>query len=219
TGENPRARNTRARLGKNHFYGFYFQDDFKTPQTLTLNRGLRWEYDTPLVDRDDRLSRTLDLTNPIPEFQGANAPRLPDAVLAIRKQVPVYNGAWIHTDSSHPAAYNSSKKGFLPRVGVAYRLSDRSSLRVGYSRYSIQPSVDYEGGINLNDVIPYPGYGQDSFPLPTLQGIPGARLSDPFPKGTNPLIPPVGKSLGRYTELGSTAQSIIWKQNLRTAYN
>src|SRR5262249_6337468 len=91
--------------------------------------------------------------------------------------------------------------------------------RFGYARYAIQPSVDYEGGINLNDVIPYPGFGQDSFPLPTLQGIPGARLSDPFPKATNPLIPPVGKSLRRYTELVSTTQSIIWKQNLSTVYN
>ncbi len=79
--------------------------------------------------------------------------------------------------------------------------------------------MDYEGGINLNDVVPYPGYGQDSFPLPLLQGVPQARFSDPFPNNTNPLVPPVGRSLGRYTELGSTAQSIVWNQNLGNAYN
>jgi hypothetical protein len=67
--------------------------------------------------------------------------------------------------------------------------------------------------------VPYPGYQQDSFPLPTLQGVPGARFSNPFPNDTNPLVPPVGRSLGRYTELGSTAASIIWNQDLRTAYN
>ncbi|MSV29867.1 MAG: hypothetical protein EXQ52_14140 [Bryobacterales bacterium] len=218
-GDNSRARNTPFLRGRNHFYGFFFQDDFKITQNLTLNIGLRWEYDTPLRDRDDRLSRFLDFSNPIPEFQGAGAPRLPDSVMAIRKQAPIYNGAWIHTDGGHQAAYNSPKRTFLPRFGIAYRLNDRSSLRLGYARYAIQPSVDFEGGINLNDVIPYPGYGQDTLVLPTIQGIPGARFSDPFPNNQNPLTPPVAKTLGRYTELGSAVQSIVWNQNLRTSYN
>jgi hypothetical protein len=49
--------------------------------------------------------------------------------------------------------------------------------------------------------------------------VPRARFSDPFPAGVNPLVPPLGKSLGRYTELGSTAQSIVWNQDLGNAYN
>ncbi|MBI3683288.1 MAG: carboxypeptidase regulatory-like domain-containing protein [Acidobacteria bacterium] len=218
-GDNSRARNVPFLRGHNHFYGFYFQDDFKVSQNLTLNLGLRWEYDTPLVDPEQRLSRTLDLTSPIPEFQGVNAPRLADAAMAIRRQVPAYNGAWIHTDNAHPGAYNSPKNTWMPRLGIAWRLNDRTSLRFGYARYAIMPSVDFEGGINLNDVVPYPGFGQDSFPLPTVAGVPQARFRDPFPAAANPLVPPVGKSLGRYTELGSTAQSIIWNQNLNTAYN
>jgi hypothetical protein len=218
-GDTSRARNVPALFGRNHFYGFYFQDDFKISKNLTLNLGLRWEYDTPLVDRDGRLSRDLDLTNPIPEFQGANAPALPAPVLAIRGSQPPYTGAWIHTDSNHPGAYNSPKNTFLPRFGIAYRLNDRTSLRFGYARYAIQPSVDAEGGINLNDVIPYPGYSQDTLVLPTIQGIPGARFSDPFPNNANPLTPPAEKRLGRYTELGSTVQSIVWNQNLSTSYN
>jgi hypothetical protein len=80
-------------------------------------------------------------------------------------------------------------------------MNDRTSLRFGYARYAIMPSVDFEGGINLNDVVPYPGFQQDSFPLPTIQGIPAARFANPFPDATNPLVPPAGKSLGRYTEV------------------
>jgi len=216
-GENSRARNVPALLARNHFYGFYLQDDFKVSQNLTLNLGLRWEYDTPIVDRDNRLSRTLDLTNPIPEFQGANAPRLPAPVTSIRGSQPAYNGAWIHAGSG--GAYNSPRNTLLPRVGIAYRLGDRTSVRFGYSRYAIQPSVDFEGGINLNDVVPYPGFSQDTLVLPTIQGVPGARFSDPFPNNANPLTPPAGTRLGRYTELGSTIASVIWNQNLSTSYN
>ncbi len=216
-GGDSRARNVPFLRAHNHFWGFYFQDDFKLSQNVTLNLGLRWEYDTPLTDPENRFSRDLDLTNPIPEFQGAGAPRFPEQVLSIRKTPPALNGAWIHAGSK--GAYNSPKNGFLPRFGIAYRLSDRMSLRFGYSLYSIQPSVDFEGGVNLNDVVPYPGFQQDSFPLPVLQGVPQATLANPWPANTNPLVPPVGTSLGRYTELGSTAQSIVWNQNLSNAVN
>jgi len=216
-GGDSRARNTPTLRAENKFWGFYFQDDFKVSTNLTLNLGLRWEYDSPITDPENRFSRDLDLTNPIPEFQGANAPKIPDQVLAIRKTPPKFNGAWIHAGEG--GAYKSPKTGFLPRFGIAYRLNDRMSIRFGYARYSIQPSVDIEGGINLNDVVPYPGFQQDSFPLPALQGVPQARLSDPFPNNANPLVPPAGTRLGRYSELGSTAASIIQNQNLSNSYN
>jgi hypothetical protein len=170
-----------------------------------------------LRDPEGRFSRTLDLTNPIPEFQGAGAPVLPPQVMAIRGRAPQYNGAWIHTSGPEDGTY-SPPKVFMPRFGIAWRLSDKMSFRAGYSRYSIMPSVDFEGGINLNDNPPYIGYQQDTFPLPTLQGVPQARLSNPWPS-TNPLTPAVERRLGRYTELGSTAQSIIWNQKLGNAYN
>jgi hypothetical protein len=217
-GDNSRARNTPLLAARNVFYGGYIQDDFKLSQNFTLNIGLRWEYDTPIVDKEGRFSRTLDLTNPIPEFQGANTPQLGQQVMAIRRTAPQLNGAWIHTSGKNDGPYSVSKATFLPRFGLAWRLSDRMSLRAGYARYAIMPSVDIEGGINLNDVVPYPGYQQDSFPLPTVAGVPAARLSNPWPSN-NPLTPPIARSLGRYTELGSTAQSIIFNQALGTAFN
>ena len=75
------------------FYGFFLHDDFKATQRLTLNLGVRFEYDGGLKDKRGRLSRELDLTDPIPEFQGAGAPILPDQVIAIRGGQPRALGA------------------------------------------------------------------------------------------------------------------------------
>src|SRR5260370_12752092 len=100
-----------------------------------------------------------------------------------------------------------------------YSLNDRTSLRFGDARCSSQASVDIEGGINLNDVVPYPGFQQESFPLPALRGVPQARPSDPSPNKITAFVGAGGTSLGRYTELGSTAASIIQKQNLSNSYN
>ncbi|MEX2262318.1 MAG: carboxypeptidase regulatory-like domain-containing protein [Bryobacteraceae bacterium] len=214
-----RIRTSPLYAARNSFYGAYIQDDFKVNQNVTINIGVRYEYDSPIVDTTDRLSRFLDLNSPIAEFQGANAPQLPGQVLAVNPNAPAWNGSWIFTDSSNRAAYKSPRFAFMPRFGIAYRLNDRSSLRFGYSRYVIPPSVADTGGINLNDTIPYPGYENESFPLQILEGIPQTRFSDPFPAGVNPLNAPTEKRFGRYTNLGTTANSSWFFQDLKNAWN
>ena len=42
--------------GRRHYYGLYFQDDFKVNSKLTLNLGLRWDYQPPAFEVADRLS-------------------------------------------------------------------------------------------------------------------------------------------------------------------
>ena len=186
-------------------YAAYVHDDFKVNQRLTLNLGLRFEYETGPVDRLDRISRYLDLTDPIPEMQGANAPRLPAEVLAYAQAPPIYNGAWIFSSDEHRSMFNTSKSGFMPRIGAAIRLNDKMSIRAGYARYVIPSSQTrpfQDTGIRLY------GYTARSFVAPALVGVPGGQLSDPFP-ASNPLILPEGKALGRYQNLGDPAD---WSQ-------
>jgi hypothetical protein len=186
------------------FLAAYLHDDFKINRNLTLNLGLRWEYETGVYDAEDRFSRALDLTNPIPEFQ-AKPPAIPADVAALRSSPYPWTGAWNFTGGGNPrSSFDFPKRVFMPRVGLAYRLSDRMSVRAGYARYVI-PAVF---ATDLLGSGSYPGYNAITTAAPVLQGIPQAKLSDPFPT-SNPLIPPVGRSLGRYTNLG---QASAWQQ-------
>jgi hypothetical protein len=179
------------------YIGLYVHDDYKITQRLTLNLGLRWEYETAIRDPEYRLSRGLDLTSPIPEFQGANAPVLPAAVTAIRNGAPQYTGAWNFTDEETRGAWSPQKNLFMPRVGLAYRLNDKTALRFGFARYLVPASLT--DGLDILGSVFYPGFDATTTGIAPIAGVPQQRLSNPFPGG---LVPVAGKSFGRYTNLG-----------------
>ncbi|MFN7939038.1 MAG: carboxypeptidase-like regulatory domain-containing protein, partial [Bryobacteraceae bacterium] len=47
--------------GQNRFYGTFINDDWKVSKDLTINLGLRYEFETAYTDPEDRLTRPLDL--------------------------------------------------------------------------------------------------------------------------------------------------------------
>ncbi len=192
-----------------NFYGVYLNDDFKLSRSLTVTLGLRWEYQSGPRDPEDRLSRYLDLTNPIPEMQ-TTPPKMPADPAAWRGKPYSFTGAWIFTDSDHRSMFQTRKVNLMPRAGMALRVSAKTSLRAGFARYMVLPEmmVDTLGS------LAYPGFDATTTVVAPLQGVPQASLSNPFPS-TNPLIMPVGKGYGRYTNLGGNA---VWNQyNLRPA--
>ncbi|HEU0178276.1 MAG TPA: TonB-dependent receptor [Blastocatellia bacterium] len=190
----------------NNGYASYIQDDFKLNDRLTLNLGLRWEYEPGPVDAQNRLSQQLDLTNPIPEFQ-ATPPNMPAQVLnllATKGYKPTYNGAWIFADENNRTVWSRNPYNFMPRLGFALKLDSKSVIRFGWARY-MTPSSSIRDPLG-DFVNQYTGYSTVTNALNPLNGVPLERVSDPFPTtgaSPNPLQQPTEKSLGRYTNLGN----------------
>jgi Carboxypeptidase regulatory-like domain len=182
-------------------YAAYFQDDIHLSDNLTLNVGVRWEYEPGPTDPLNRLSQRLDLTSPIPEMQ-ATPPSIPAQALQLMSSKGYgysFNGAWIFATEDNPNAWNSAP-AILPRFGASYRLTDDSVARFGYARY-LMPTTNVRD--TLGDFVnQYSGFAQTTTTLPLANGVPQQTLSNPYP-ANNPVIEPYGQSYGRYTNLGS----------------
>ena len=207
-------------------YAGYVMDDYKVNNRLTLNLGLRWEYEPGPVDRGNRLSQRLDLTQPIPEMQ-TTPPAIPSAVtnlLAGKGERHTFNGAWIFTSADNRHAWNRKVLNLLPRLGGAFRIDDKSVFRFGWGRY-LSPSSKVRDPLG-DFVNQYAGFST-STPAPGTisNGRPQATLSNPFPAALAPIQQPLGQSLGRYTNLGNAigaagnATNGIDEFNLRPAVN
>jgi hypothetical protein len=102
-------------------YDAYWNDDFRVGQNLTINFGVRWEFEAPVTERFGRLVN-LDVAE---DFSAA-APVVAD------------DGIGPITGRRYPdSLVRSSPWGIQPRVGLAWRPIPTSSvvLRAGYGIY------------------------------------------------------------------------------------
>ena len=185
----------------NEWAGF-FQDNFRVNSRLTLNLGLRDEYDGGFTEGDNRLGGYVNLGAPIPYMQ-ANKPVMPSAVTQYGL-TPIYNGMWQFPTASQPKIFTTPRLSLQPRLGFAFRVNNTNVLRVGYGRYA----AAFLNVVGTNWDIPQYGYSVSSSVLPFLQGVPQATLANPFPSN-NPLLLPIGDSLGGYTNIGNSASWFV----------
>jgi hypothetical protein len=107
---------------RQHVHSLYFQDDWRVTSKLTLNLGLRWEFATPLWDRDNYWSNFDPVSNTLVRATNGS----------------LFNRALVHPDYSD----------FGPRLGMAYSLDAKTSIRAGYGiSYSFfnRPGSGIEG--------------------------------------------------------------------------
>ncbi|HLY62020.1 MAG TPA: carboxypeptidase-like regulatory domain-containing protein [Terriglobia bacterium] len=179
------------------YYALYFQDDWRATRKLTLNYGLRWEYEGPTTERYNRsvTNFNFNAAQPINAQAQANYALNPDPALPVN-QFQVRGGldfAGVGGQSNY--LWNQTFNTFAPRLGFAYKAASDVVIRGGFGVFPIQ--IGLPGG---NDVI-QPGFSQTTQLVPTLNNGQTfiATLNNPFPNGA---LSPVGSSLGVQTFLG-----------------
>jgi hypothetical protein len=205
------ARGVPFQTNRIPFIGLFAHDDWKISRRLTLNLGVRYEWESGVYDDKDLFSRYLDLSAPNPLMQ-KTPPAIPADLLAL--SAPKFNGAWVFTDGKNRKAWTTQKHILLPRAGVAFRVNDKTALNIGFARYVVPIAAIAN---TLSACTWCPGFTQTSNPQPLVEGRPQAYLSNPFPADSNPVQLPIGKNLGAYTNIGNAAN---WPdQNYRAQTN
>jgi hypothetical protein len=144
-------------------WGFYFQDDWRATDKLTLNLGIRWEYHTPLVEVFDRQSN-------FEPFSGK--------LLLAGK------------DGNSRALYEPYKKDFQPRIGFAYTPFRNWVLRGAYTMSSFMEGTGTNLRLPMNPPFnsEFEGrYDSPAFNLPgsnASQGLSVLSPTDPW-RGIN----------------------------------
>jgi len=169
------------------YWGFFAQDDWKITRNLTLNLGLRYELEIPRTEVQDRYSYwDMNAASPI--------------------SVPGYTlkGVYQFVNSSNRSPFNKDTNNFGPRVGFAYAINSKTSLRAGTGVFYTLSRATVSGHtgspFSLNPGITW-----------TLDSNATryATLSNPYPAG---LQAPLGSTLGTSTLIGQGGNTIL-RQN------
>ena len=172
------------------YFAPYFQDDWKVTRKLTLNLGLRWDYNGSPTERHDRLNRGFNATIASPL-----ASQFSPASLAAYPQLKDLKGGFdfVGVNGNSRQASNNNYNTIQPRFGFAYQMANKLVVRGGYGLYYLNPNNDY---------LQFAGFSTNT---PITNSLDGNRtpignvLSNPYPGG---ISTPTGSSAGPLTFVG-----------------
>ena len=192
------------------FWGFFIQDDFKLSPKLTVNVGLRYELETPITERYDRLVAgfAFGQSNPLEPAARAAYAQNPIPELPV-SQFRVQGGLeFVNQNGTGRSPFEGEKNNFLPRIGLAWLAHEKLVIRAGYG-------IFYDTlGVNTTAPI-QTGFSQSTPIQASLDNGQTyvATFANPFPNG---LIPPPGSSAGLMTNIGQAVS--FFDPNLLQAY-
>lgn len=161
-------------------YNFFVSDDFKVTPKLTLNLGLRYEYDQPVWERDGK-EGFFD------ETSGTFAVLIDKSESPIQRDIPGVE----FRPGFRKGIWERDRNNFAPRFGFAYRLGESTALRGGYGIfYSKTQGNEWQFKINAPPLVialqqagdlttPNLNWDRDAFPSPSDPNFPISTLA-PF---------------------------------------
>ncbi len=174
---------------------FYVHDDWRVASNLTVNLGLRYEYEQPLREARDRMLSGFDGSAVLPITAAAEAayarspiPEVPVSAFAVR-------GGALYPDTGGPAtAWRADRNNVMPRAGFSWQPTESTAVRGGYGLYydALGPNritVNQTGYSRVTPLVASLDNGQTFI----------ADLANPFPNG---LLAPQGSGLGVMTNAG-----------------
>jgi hypothetical protein len=166
------------------YWAPWVQDDIKLTSKLTVNVGVRWEVQVPVIERHNYLNRGFQTTAVNPISAQINQAQFPG--------YQVYGGlGFVNTGGNGRSPFNIDWNNVQPRVGAAYRLTNTTVLRGGFGTFFV-PQFSTASNFGFSQVTPF---------VATNNGGETAAnvLSNPFPSG---IALPQGSTAGLKTLLG-----------------
>jgi hypothetical protein len=164
------------------YYSAFVQDDWRATSSLTLNFGLRYEYEPGIAAENNEFTVGFDR----------------DALFPVQVPGMELRGGLMYAGvDGNPTRQGKPLNNVAPRGGFAWSLTEKTVIRGGYGLYWVPPISDTgESAIGAR------GYSASTTFLSSTDGglTPVGTISNPFPAG---ITPPQGNSLGLATGAGS----------------
>ena len=174
------------------YYGGYVQDDFRINSDLTVNLGLRYEFEQGLQEKTNSFTVGFDRDRPWP-FQIPGGPPLKGGL-----QYAGVDGYPTH--QSDP-----SKTKFAPRAGFAWSINPRTVVRGGYGLFW----APYQYAFPTDNNLGARGFTQvTDYVASTDEGLtpcPTCSIVNPFPNGFDD---PTGSAFGLLTGAGGSVNFV-----------
>lgn len=140
--------------GQAWYKEFFAQDDIRVSAKLTVNVGLRYEYSPWLEGYLGQLG-TFDPTKPKPIIVASHSSSVNTSSQYAAPAAMQFFGQYVQTTSDAGLPYNltyTDKMQFAPRVGFAWRPTDKFVVRGGYGMYYEPEGTG--GRVNRN-ILPF----------------------------------------------------------------
>ena len=196
-------------------YEAFFQDTWKVSQKLTATLGLRYDLQWLRPDAQGYGSLFIPSANKVAVF----APSMPAAAVpGALSGYPVALSKSIGLPQNITDYVGQDTNNFAPRVGLAYKLSEKTVLRAGFGIYYNVIPVSVLVSINNLPFVVVGTYEQPAGSTPAF------TMSNPFPGvGTVPANPSpfgIAHTVNPYSiQYNGTLEREVWRGvGLRASY-